>query len=111
LDKNLSPNTRILIAGAPVNVLPSGPSEGLTGTDAGIWIPALTGRNTLLAPFGINFLAESTLEQVCQEQVKYIYVGKMDQSFVATQLDEKPAWYQRRLFLPGAQLYQLKGCS
>jgi hypothetical protein len=81
------------------------------GTDAGLWIPALTGRNTILAPFDIDFHSKSTLEQLCQNRVGYVYIGRTDQKFNAAQLNEKAEWYDMILFLPNAQLYQLTGCS
>ena len=110
LDKKLPPDARILTASTQLNVLPSGPT-GLVGTDAGIWIPALTNRNITLVPFDIDFRAMSTLEQLCQEQIDYVYVGSTDQKFNATQLQTKPEWYEGVLFLPDVKLYQLTGCS
>ncbi len=110
-NKNLPPAAHILIAGRQLSVLPSGPSTNLVGTDAGIWIPALTGRKATLAPSDIDFRSESTLEQLCQGKIDYVYVGGTDQTFDATQLNEKAGWYERILSLPSAQLYRLKGCS
>jgi hypothetical protein len=111
LDKNLLSDARILIASISMNVLPSGPSESPTGTDAGIWIPALTGRKITFAPFDIDFRATDTLEQLCQLQIDYIYVGGTTQKFNAAQLQAKTDWYKGVLFLPNAQLYQLTGCG
>jgi hypothetical protein len=111
IDRNLPPDARILIAATQLSVLPAGPSESLVGTDAGLWIPALTGRNTILAPFDIDFHSKSTLEQLCQNRVGYVYIGRTDQKFNAAQLNEKAEWYDMILFLPNAQLYQLTGCS
>ncbi len=111
LDRNLSPDAHILIASTSMNVLPSGPSGGPTGTDAGIWIPALTGRNVTFAPFDIDFRSTGTLEGLCQMQVDYVYVGGTTQNFNADQLQSKTDWYKGVLFLPNAQLYQLTGCN
>jgi hypothetical protein len=111
IDRNLPPDVRILIAATQLNVLPAGSSENLVGTDAGIWIPVLTGRNTFLAPFDSDFRSESTLEQLCEMQVDYVYVGGTDQKFNAAQLQAKEEWYEGILFLPNAQVYQLTGCS
>jgi hypothetical protein len=110
LDRNLPPEAHILIAATQLNVLPAGPSASLVGTDAGIWIPALTGRTVSLAPFDIDFRSTGTLEQLCQKQVGYVYVGGTGQIFNTAQLSEKADWYQRVLFLPNAQLYQLTQC-
>jgi hypothetical protein len=111
IDRNLPPDARILIAATQMSVLPAGPSAGLVGTDAGIWIPALTGRVTTFAPFETDFRSKSTLEQLCRMQVDYVYVGGTDQKFNAEQLNEKTEWYDGVLFLPNVQLYQLTGCS
>jgi hypothetical protein len=111
IDRNLRSDAHILIAATLLNVLPAGPSENRVGTDAGIWIPVLTGRNTTLALFDTDFRSESTLEQLCQNQVGYVYVGRTDQKFNAAQLREKEEWYEGILFLPNAQVYQLTGCS
>ena len=110
LDRNLPSDARILTASTALNVLPSGPT-GLMGTDAGIWIPALTNRNINLAPFDIDFHSINTLEQLCQEQIDYVYVGGTDQKFNAAQLQAKPEWYEGILLLPDVKLYQLTGCS
>ena len=111
LNRNVPSDARILIAGTQMNVLPSGPSAELVGTDAGIWIPALTGRSIIFAPVGMDFQSENTLEQLCQEQVDYVYVGGTSQTFNAAQLEEKSDWYKGVLFLPHVRLYQLTGCS
>jgi hypothetical protein len=111
IDRNLPSDARILIASTSMNVLPSGPSGNPTGTDAGIWIPAFTGRSTTFAPFDMDFRSPDTLEQLCQMQIDYIYVGGTTQSFDAEQLQSKADWYKRVLFLPHAQLYQLTGCD
>jgi hypothetical protein len=111
LDKNLPSDARILIASTSMNVLPSGPSASLTGTDAGIWIPVLTGRNVAFAPFDMDFRSTVTLEQLCQMQINYVYVGGTAQKFNAELLQAKAAWYKSVLFLPNTQLYQLIGCE
>lgn len=111
LDKNLPSDARILIASTNMNVLPSGPSESPTGTDAGIWIPALTDREITFAPFDIDFGTTGTLNQLCQMQIDYIYDGGTAQKFNAAQLHAKADWYKEVLFLPNAQLYQLTGCN
>jgi hypothetical protein len=111
LDRNLPADARVLVAGTALNVLPTGPSPGLVGTDAGIWIPNLTDRPIALAPFDSDFRAGSTLEALCQMKIDYIYVGSAVQKFNPAHLDERREWYEKILFLPHAQLYRLKGCT
>jgi hypothetical protein len=110
IDRNLPSDALILIAATQLNVLPTGPSESLVGTDAGIWIPVLTGRNISLVSFDTDFRSASTLIDLCQKQVGYIYSGGRAHSFNAMQLQAKTEWYERMLFLPNAQLYQLTSC-
>lgn len=111
LDKNLPPDASILISSTSMNVLPSGPLGSPTGTDAGLWIPTLTGRDTAFAPFDIDFRSTNTLERLCHMQIDYIYVGGTAQKFNAEQLRSKADWYKEVLFLPNVQLYQLTGCD
>jgi hypothetical protein len=111
LAANLPPDAYILIPATQMNVLPSGPSESPVGTDAGIWIPALTGRRTTFAQFETDFRSPDSLEQFCQQGIDYVYVGSTDQSFALGQLLEKGDWYERVLSLPNAQLFKLTGCS
>jgi hypothetical protein len=111
VDRNLSPDAHLLISATQLNVLPTEPPPNLVGTDAGIWIPVLTGRFVSRAPFDTDFHTASTLEQLCQMEVDYIYVGGTKQSFDAGQLRGQAEWYKRILSLPDAQLYQLTGCK
>ena len=110
LDRNVPSDARILIPATQLNVLPSGPSTSSVGTDAGIWIPALTGRVITYSQFGIDFRLPDTLEQICREGVDYIYIGSTDQSFDVAQLLAKKDWYDPVLSLPNAQLFRVTGC-
>jgi hypothetical protein len=111
LDRNLPLDAHILVAATPMSVLPARPSAELVGTDAGIWIPSLAGREIILAPFDTDFRTKSTIEGLCQKQVGYIYAGGKEQKFNTAQLNGIPGWYDRILFLPKAQLYKVIGCS
>jgi hypothetical protein len=111
LDANLPPDAHILIPATQMNVLPTGPSASLVGTDAGIWIPALTGRRTTFAQFETDFRSPDSLGQLCQQEIDYIYIGSTDQSFAVEQLLDKGEWYERVLSLPNAQLFKVSGCN
>ena len=111
LDKNLPSDAHVLIATTQMNVLSSGPSPNLAGADAGIWIPALTGRKTTPAPFDTDFRSKDTLAQLCQKHIDYVYVGGTVQVFNASQLYARTDWYKKILSLPNAQLFQVTGCS
>ena len=111
METHLPPDAHILIPSTQLNVLPSGPSDSLTGTDAGIWIPALTGKNATPAPFDLDFHAPDTLKQLCQQDINYVYVGGTDQSFNGSQLQTKGDWYEAVFYLSNVQVYQIIGCS
>jgi hypothetical protein len=111
LNRNTPPDARILIASTQMHVFPTGPSAASVGTDAGIWIPALTGRTTSFATFDTDFRYEGTLAYLCREQIDYVYVGGTEQNFNAELLQAKPDWYETILSLPDAQLYGINGCT
>ena len=110
LDRNTSPDARILVASTTMDVSPAGPSASSVGTDAGVWIPNLTGKQIKHMSFDIDFESKDNLEQLCQKQIDYIYVGNTNQSFDSTQLQKKTDWYKALLLLPDVQLYQLRVC-
>jgi hypothetical protein len=110
LDSNLPPDANILIASTQMNVLPSGPTPGPVGTDAGIWIPALTGRTITYAQFETDFRLPDSLEKLCGQQVDYVYVGGTEQSFRVERLLLKEEWYQAVLSLEEVQLFRVIGC-
>lgn len=110
MDKNLPSDARILVASDKLNVVPSSISADLVGSDAGIWVHLLTDKKTILMPYELDFLSTETIEELCQNQIGYIYVGSTSQSFNTQQLRKEVGWYKEILFLPNAQLYQLKSC-
>ena len=109
LEINLPPDARILIATTELNVLPSDEFEGFAGTDAGIWIPQLTGRIIFPMPYDIDFRSPEIVKQLCQKKTDYVYVGGTNQSFNAAQF-ENSEWFEKKLFLPNAQIYQRTSC-
>ena len=111
LNRNTPPDARILIASTQMHVFPTGPSAASVGTDAGIWVPALTGREALFAALYTDFGSEGILSYLCREQIDYIYVGGTEQKFNVELLQAKPDWYETILSLPDAQLYGINGCT
>lgn len=110
LSRNTPNDVHILVPSTIMNVLPSGPTSSEAGTDAGIWIPNLAGREIVLMPFDTDFRLEDTTDQLCQKDVDYIYVGKTDQSFDDSKIQANPDRYKGVLLLPTVQLYKLTGC-
>jgi len=111
LSRNTPADAQILVPSNVMSVLPSGPTTSEVGTDAGIWIPNLTGRQIVFMPFDTDFRPQSTAEQLCQKEIDYIYVGKTDQSFDDAQIQANPDHYQGMLRLPTVQVYQLANCG
>lgn len=109
LRTNSQENARILIPATNMYVQPSGPA-GQVGTDAGVWIPHLADRHVTLKPFEFNFHSLQSLEQLCQAQIDYIYIGSTDQSFDPAPLQQRTDWYHNVLSLPESQLFQLTSC-
>jgi hypothetical protein len=109
LNVNSPSDARILIASAELNVLPSEEFEGFAGTDAGIWIPQLTGRVITSMPYDVDFRLPERVNRLCQREIDYIYVGGTNQSFSTAQLEEAE-WFEKRLSLPNVQIYQRTSC-
>ena len=110
IDKNLDSNARILVAANELSVVPSATSTSLAGSDAGIWISQLTNRKTTMLPYYTDFLSLETTRELCQKGIDYVYVGNRETSFSIVQINNKPDWYKKVLFLQNAQLYQLITC-
>ena len=111
MDKTLPTDALILVASNQLNVVPSSTSADFVGSDAGIWIPQLIGREITLMPYHFDFLSDEKIKQLCQKEIDYIYIGNTNQSFNSRQLDKKTEWYKKILVLEKAQLYQLKACG
>ncbi len=111
IDKNLPQDARILIAGNPLNVVPNAISPDLVASDAGMWIAPLTGRESIILSYHLDFTSPEIINQLCYKEIGYIYLDNTNQSFDSSQLDTKPEWYRKKLYLPNTQLYELKACS
>lgn len=111
LNKNTPSDAHILVASTQMHVLPTGPSAASVGTDAGIWVPALTDREALFAALDTDFGSEGILSYLCRDQIDYIYVGGTEQKFNVELLQAKPDWYETILSLPDVQLYGINGCT
>ena len=111
MDKHLPANAQIAIASADLSLTAFGAPMSGTGTDAGIWVTPLTGRTILALPYSTDFIAQSTHDLLCQQQVTHIYVGGLPRSFQSDFADAKPAWYKTIFFLPDARIVQTLGCE
>lgn len=111
IDTSLPPDSHILIASSALYVTSLEPAHAQAGSDAGIWIPALTSRPVTLLPFQTQFGQDDVRNQLCLQGIDYIYIGGMPQSFDGSQFSSQPAWYRQVFALPQAQIYQLVGCE
>jgi hypothetical protein len=110
IEKNIPTDENILIAVSQLHVTAyEAPSPA--AVDAGIWITPLTGRITSVAFIDTNFKKNEIHTFYCMQNVGYIYVGSMPDSFKQTQLNNQPTWYQPVFLLPTTQVYEVIGCK
>jgi hypothetical protein len=110
IDRQLPDDARVAIAGADLNIDAfSAPMQG-TGTDAGIWIMPLSGREVTSLPYFTDFGSQEIYQSLCQQQVTHIYVGSRPQSFITDFFQARPAWYEVIFHLPGTQIVRVRGC-
>jgi hypothetical protein len=100
---NLPQDAQIAIPGR-IDVFPS------FGTDGGIWITTLTGRQTFLLPYTYNWNRSGLHEKMCAKGVIYIFYSAAPMSF---QVDpaEQPLWYQPLYELENTHVYRVIGCG
>ena len=106
----LPPDANIMIASSAFHVTSFETDAAQAGSDAGIWIPALTSREVMLMPYHTRFQQADVRQWVCSQNVDYIYIGGMSQSFDAVQFASQPNWYQEAFALSGAKIYRVVGC-
>jgi hypothetical protein len=111
MGRNLPADARILISTTDLVLLPSASSQGTVGADAGIWISPLISRPTFSMPCGSNFAERETLDILCKEEINYIYIGEIGQTFDNVQISSNPAWYKVLLSMPKTGVYQIIGCD
>lgn len=111
ISAHLPPDARILTAATELRVIPWAQSAPLAGSDAGVWIPILTGRSVLPAPHATDFRARDALRALCGQNISYIYVGGTGVSFGQSALEAQPGWYTLAFSMPPAAVYQVTGCE
>ncbi|MEW6287412.1 MAG: hypothetical protein AB1509_14410 [Chloroflexota bacterium] len=109
--KRLPLDARITIAAGELKVTVSENSAGYAGTDAGVWITPLTGRETLLYPLHWNFDHAQLFDFLCREKVRYIFVGETGLSFDRDGFNARPQWYRPLLSMPKTAVYEVTGCE
>lgn len=111
MDTTLPSDAGILTASTDLYVTSFESANTLAGVDGGVWITPLTSRKTVHMRWDINFNQPETHDEICAQELNYIYVGGMPQSFSASQLAGRPNWYLEIFVLPKARVYQVIGCE
>jgi hypothetical protein len=111
IDNSLSLDAKILIPSSRLYVTSYEPTQTQAGTDGGIWIQPLISRTTTLAPAQLNFELDNTHTQLCSQNIQYIYIGSMPQSFDQIKIASHPDWYSPIFLLPHVQVYEIIGCE
>ncbi|MBC8336420.1 MAG: hypothetical protein ISR59_00835 [Anaerolineales bacterium] len=100
---NLPSDATLIIPGLRV-------SDRLIGTDAGIWIQPLTGRETKKRPFDISLFAPDVVNDFCLFNSPYIYVGGRQFSFNSSEPELSNRY--KELFSQGkTSIYQIDCAS
>lgn len=107
----LPADTRILAAASGMYVQPQTPNPSLTGSDAGVWIPLLSGRAALLRPFDTDFGDPSTLDALCRDGIGFVFVGSSGQAFDRATIEARPGWYAAAFWMPPTYIYRVTGCK
>lgn len=111
LGGHLPANARIGIASTPLWLTSPQVRVGESGADAGVWITPLTGRTTILLSNLSDFEQETTLKQICELGIGYLFVGERGQPFNSAALLSRPAWYAPLLSMPKTTIYEVTGCK
>jgi hypothetical protein len=111
MDEQLAVGARVGIASTELRVLAADVAEGYVGTDAGIWVTPLTGRQTVALPHDVEFDRPGILDLLCTNGLGYLFVGELGQSFEITRLDSRPEWYRPLLSMQKTRVYEVSGCG
>lgn len=80
------------------------------GSDAGIWVTPLTGRQTFMLSYDFAWFEENAHNEVCDMGVVYIYSSTFELSFQLNEITH-PEWYQP-VNKPGdVVIYRVIGCT
>jgi hypothetical protein len=111
LDKNIPKDAFVLTSSTDLKVLPTDKYQGSAGGDAGTWITPLTGRPVAYLPYNTDFSQQQTMDFLCQQKLKFMYVGKTGWFFNEAGMSAQPAAYKLLLDLPKARVYEVTGCK
>jgi len=111
MDINIPPDAAVGVAVTAMKVIPSDIFEGTSGSDAGIWIRPLINRKAFPLSNGTEFNQQQVLDSICEQGIRYLYVGEQGQGFDPAMLSNHPDWYINLLPTSVAQVYEVIGCS
>jgi hypothetical protein len=111
LRRNIPEAATVAIASSPLRLAPQDNPVMEAPADAGAWIQPLTGADVTPLPYTSDFGDSRLRGVVCNRQVDYDYVGISTRSFNTASLQGHPEWYQARLLLPAAAIYEVTPCG
>lgn len=103
--------SRVAVAVAPMQVNPGSTASLQAGTDAGIWIPSLTGLSIVPLSSTTDFASVATHGTLCQQGIDVVYAGGGLGSFDVAPLIAEPLWYPPVLKLPGVSVFSVRSCE
>ena len=103
IGQNLPKDARIVIPGR-FDLFP------VIGSDAGIWVSLLTGRQTFMLPYDYGWFEEETHKEVCDLGVIYIYSSNFELSFQINEITH-PEWYQQVFKAGNVVIFRVIGCE
>lgn len=80
------------------------------GTDAGIWISSMTGRDTFMLPYYYVWRYPKSHDKLCSRGVVYLFVSSQEMSF-QVDLTNDPDWYQPIFNVENTTIYRVIGCA
>lgn len=102
IKENLPPDAQIAIPGR-LDVVQQ------YGTDAGIWISSMTGRDTFMLPYYYVWRYQESHDRLCSRGVVYLFVSSQEMSF-QVDLTNDPDWYQPIFNVENTTIYRVIGC-
>lgn len=109
IDNNTTQDASVIISGAIVSS-DSEYLDYLAGSDAGIWVEALTRRKTLLKPFNLDWSSPQAQSEFCQLGNAYVYSGGWPFGFNPHDL-KKLDWMTPVEDIQPVVIFRIKNCQ
>jgi len=109
IDNNIPQDASVIISGA-INSSDSEYLDYLAGSDAGIWVEALTRRKTLLKPFNLDWSSPQAQSEFCHLGNAYVYSGGWPFGFNPHDL-KKLDWMTPVKDIQPVVIFRIKNCQ